>query len=409
VRGLEFYQRKEVKDVLAYLHLLNNPANDVAFLRIINTPPRRIGRMTVKRVIEHARLKGISLLDAAREAGLIESLSKRVAVNVAKFVAMYDQMQLIGGEKVEAVVGNVLHHTSYRDWLASGRTEEERQRLDNIDELLTDAREFDEAHGDSGGLEAFLEQASLVADIDDWQMEADRVTLMTLHAAKGLEFPVVFIVAVEEDLLPHERNAKQPDKLEEERRLLFVGITRAQEELHLSASRARAFRGSTRPRAPSCFLLELPCEEMDIFGDLRCGVGFDADALLDDSWDQAEVVDEQAAYDREAGYTDDPPGRLTRANKQSRRESRTRNSTRDAADAPLVTAADMLGQQRRPPACSPESFRHGMVVTHPEYGLGKVVALGGSGAKRTAAVQFAGEEGTISFRLAFSPLRPAKE
>ena len=138
------------------------------------------------------------------------------------------------------MLGVVLHHTEYREWLAASDTEEDRQRVDNLDELLTDAREFDEAHAEHGGLEAFLEQASLVSDVDDWNVEIDRVTMMTLHAAKGLEFPVVFIVAVEDDMLPHARSKEHPHQLEEERRLLFVGMTRAKEELHLSAAQLRA-------------------------------------------------------------------------------------------------------------------------------------------------------------------------
>ncbi len=140
VRGLEFYQRKEIKDILAYLQLLNNPANDVAFLRIVNTPTRKIGKTTVQRLVQYARQNGLPLFEAARHAGLIESLAKRTAVNVARFVAMMDSMQLSGGETAEAVVKNVFAVTQYRERLGAATSEEERQRLDNLDELLTDAR-----------------------------------------------------------------------------------------------------------------------------------------------------------------------------------------------------------------------------------------------------------------------------
>ncbi|MHB0957212.1 MAG: ATP-dependent helicase [Pirellulaceae bacterium] len=410
VRGLEFYQRKEIKDILAYLHLLNNPANDAALLRIINTPPRRIGKSTITRIAQHARAHGACLLEAAREAGMIESLAKRTAVDVAKFVAMFDRMRLTGDETVEEALGIVLHHTGYRGWLASSDTEEDRQRVDNLDELLTDAREFDEARGDQGGLEAFLEQASLVSDVDAWNVEIDRVTMMTLHAAKGLEFPVVFVVAVEDDMLPHARSKEHSHQLEEERRLLFVGMTRAKEELHLSAAQLRTLRGNNNMVAASPFLFELPREEMEVIGpfgysmsdfpdwsdagDWQSSQGTDAELTddVDDSWDE---------YSQDDGPARRPP-----------RKPRTRKAPVGAVGpapvGPITTAAAMTGQSFSGPACAPESFQQGMVVTHPEYGLGKIVALGGVGPKRSATVQFAGEAGIRKFRLAFSPLRPAK-
>ena len=199
---------------------------------------------------------------------MIEPLAKRTAVEVAKFMALYDRLRLVGDETVEEAIGSVLHHTGYRKWLESSETEEDQQRVENLDELLTDAREFDEAHAEHGALEAFLEQASLVADVDDWNSETDRVTMMTLHAAKGLEFPVVFVVAVEDDMLPHARSKVHPQQWEEERRLLFVGMTRAKEELHLSAAQLRTLRGSRKPVATSPFLLELPLAEMEVIGAL---------------------------------------------------------------------------------------------------------------------------------------------
>ena len=158
----------------------------------------------------------------------------------------------------------MLSETGYEDQLRASRDPEDEERLANIQELLTVAREFDERHPGTGHLEAFLEETTLVNDTDDWETTADRVTLMTLHASKGLEFPVVYIVAVEEGLLPHERSRDQPDQLEEERRLLFVGITRAQQELQLSMAQYRDFRGLRKLTVPSSFLMELPRGEMTL-------------------------------------------------------------------------------------------------------------------------------------------------
>jgi DNA helicase-2/ATP-dependent DNA helicase PcrA len=409
VRGLEFYQRKEVKDILAYLQLLNNPASDVALLRIINTPPRKIGKTTIARISAHARQHGMPLFEAARQAGLIESLNKRAAVAVAKFVAMIDSMQLVGGETVEHVMGAVFHYSGYRDWLANPATEEERQRLDNLDELLSDAREFDESHPEEGGLEAFLEQASLVADVDDWETEIDCVTMMTLHAAKGLEFPVVYIVGMEDDLLPHKRSKEDPDQMEEERRLLFVGMTRAEEELQLSAAQERSLRGRMETRATSPFLMELPREEMEVIGNLGYS-GFDYDNYVSvEDWEIPSGSDDDFGYRSELEFDEelqqqqlDKIGPLRSGNKQL--EDAEPEPGGAHLPGPFSTAAEMAGEADDPPKFPVEAFRQGMVVIHPEYGLGKIVAIGGSGTKRTASVRFSNE--TRTFRLAHSPLRP---
>ncbi|HEY2881652.1 MAG TPA: UvrD-helicase domain-containing protein, partial [Pirellulales bacterium] len=263
VNGLEFYQRKEIKDVLAYLHLLNNPRDGVAMSRIINIPPRGIGRSTLAKLQEHAAVRGGSLLDAARQAGMIDGLNKRAAVAVAKFVSLFDHLSVAATAPVEEIIGRVLADSGYHELLKDSEDEEDQERLANIEELLTAAREFDETHPGSGALEAFLEQAALVNDTDAWETEDDRVTLMTVHAAKGLEFPVVFMIALEEGIFPHERSRNDEEQLEEERRLLFVGITRAREELHLSRACYRHYRGQHRPTVPSAFLMELPQEELD--------------------------------------------------------------------------------------------------------------------------------------------------
>jgi DNA helicase-2/ATP-dependent DNA helicase PcrA len=232
-----------------------------------------------------------------------------------------------------------------------------------------------------------------VADVDDWEAEIDRVTMMTLHAAKGLEFPVVFIVAVEENVLPHERNVDDPGKLEEERRLLFVGITRAEEELHLSAAQQRSFRGRTTYAATSSFLMELPRDEMDVIGQLGYGsTEFEPPVIFLDGG-----VEDSSPVDWEVDDHQPEP-----------RRARRRRVRAKPPIAPMTTAADMVGDTTEVERCSPEAFHRDMIVTHPEYGLGKIIAVGGVGAKRSATVQFAGPAGKKRFRLAFSPLRPAK-
>jgi DNA helicase-2/ATP-dependent DNA helicase PcrA len=404
VNGLEFYQRKEIKDVLAYLRLLNNPRDNIAFLRIINTPPRGIGRGTIGKLQDHANGRGLTLLGAAREAGMIEGLNKRAAVGVAKFVSLFDHLSEAATEPVEEILGRVLSASGYQQFLQESEDEEDQERLANIEELLTAAREFDETHPDAGALEAFLEQAALVNDTDAWEVDDDRVTLMTVHAAKGLEFPVVFIIALEEGIFPHERSRNDEDQLEEERRLLFVGITRAREELHLSRACYRHYRGQHRPTVPSAFLMELPQEELD-FQQPKAMLPFDP-AI-------AEFADESVADEFDSDDMEFPPREIISSASASPTDLSARLTTgaelaARTGDSPSA-AATLESQPAAKPAerISPEVFHQGMIVRHPEYGLGKIVALSGSGVKRKATVMFASGAGEKRFLLIHSPLRPA--
>jgi DNA helicase II / ATP-dependent DNA helicase PcrA len=395
VNGLEFYQRKEIKDILAYLHLLNNPRSDVALLRVINTPTRGIGKATVDRLRDHARQKSLPLLEAARRAGIIEGLSKKSAVAVARFVALFDRIGEAVHAPVEEIVGLVLSETGYREVLENSESEEEQDRLANIEELLTAAREFDVKHPEANSLEQFLEETSLVADTDAWETETDRVTLMTLHAAKGLEFPAVFIVACEQGLLPHERSMRDEEKLEEERRLLFVGITRAREELQLSYAQYRAFRGQACPTVPSSFLMELPRTEMqlsDSVGHRRTSPDWE-DGFEPGARDDSEAEVSQIAAD-ETDVSQELPA------------SRGKQQAALKLTSGVMTAADLLAKNDKP-RISPNAFRHGMIVEHPQYGAGSIIALSGDGPKRTATVRFLKDNQERKFRLIFSDLTPA--
>ncbi|MGE3780436.1 MAG: ATP-dependent helicase, partial [Pirellulaceae bacterium] len=379
VKGLEFYQRKEIKDVIAYLQLINNPRHDAALRRIINVPPRKIGPSTVDRLAEHANERGISLLAAAREAGLVASLPKRSAAHVAAFVAMYDRLSLLAAQPLTAVLEAIVRDTGYIGWLEGSDDEDDAERLANIQELVTAATDFDHQHPGDGHLEEFLEQVALVSDTDDWESASDRVSLMTLHAAKGLEFPVVFLVGAEQGLLPHERTTDDPDQIEEERRLMFVGITRAEEELQISYATRRLVRGNLKLRIASEFLLELPRDQMEFIAPrslsprARPIPPADPDACHDDAWDE-EVYEV-----RDVHPASRPPA-----------ESRSPG---------LMTAAQLLegasrAGQRKPVAradASPtqvDRFQLGMLIRHPRHGIGKIIDISGNGSKRMATVQF---------------------
>jgi len=413
VHALEFFQRKEIKDVLAYVQLLNNPHDTVALLRVINVPARGIGKTTVDRLTDHAAQQGLSLLDAARAARQIDALNKRAVAQLGKFVATIDRLaatawrapgvspgmpepddsipgltpgarqEALAGGPVEEVLGLVLSETGYQEQLQKSGTEEDQERLANIEELLTVAREFDERHGGQGTLEAFLEESCLVSDVDDWEVEADRATLMTLHASKGLEFPVVFLIAVEEGLLPHERSRQSEEQLEEERRLMFVGITRAQQELQLSMAQYRDFRGQRKMTIPSHFLMELPREEMELAAP-GLGVHFEAEpAWIEPVLSEPELPAAEAV-------------------------ERT-PSARPALAVHLTTAAELANGGVASPPVAPDTFHQGMLVRHPKYGLGRIVALSGSGPGRKATVDFASAAGRKRFLLSESPLRPVEQ
>ena len=263
VNGLAFYQRKEIKDILAYLHLINNPSHDVALTRVINTPTRGIGAKTVERIRGFADMHAIPMLEAARRASEIESLAKRSKTMVRIFVEIYDRIAAKANEPLFELLRFLVEQTKYEEYLdRTAVDQQDSNPMANVDELITAAAEFDRQHPEDGSLEAFLEQVALVSDTDVFEDSNDRVTLMTMHAAKGLEFPRVFIIGVEDDLLPHKRSKETESEFEEERRLLFVGITRAKEWLQLSCCKRRAMRGDVRPVIPSPFLNELPIDEM---------------------------------------------------------------------------------------------------------------------------------------------------
>jgi DNA helicase-2/ATP-dependent DNA helicase PcrA len=399
VRGQEFYQRKEIKDVLAYCQLVNNPQDDQAVLRTINTPARGIGRKTVDQLSEYAYTHGIPLLEAARDAVQVEGLAARSAKKVLEYVALIDHLCQLADRDVEEILGTVLDKSGYRDNLKGSNDEEDLNRLANIEELLTDARQFDERNPGGGQLEVYLENAWLVNETDDWETESDKVTMMTLHAAKGLEFPVIFLVAVEHGLLPHERSTNDEAQMEEERRLAFVGITRAKDELQLSYAVERDFRGQRRYTVPSGFLMEIPREEMELVHSTA-----EMHRWSDESWlhDETAPADENFEHfgdGDEFGDTSFDFGAAAEPEKPAK-------SGWQVAAAQVTTAAALAGASEPAEArVPPDAFAQGMTVIHPEHGVGKIVALSGSGKNRRATVRFvtAGEK---SYILVHSPLRP---
>jgi DNA helicase-2/ATP-dependent DNA helicase PcrA len=261
IGGVRFYARREIKDILAYLTLLVNPQDLVSARRVVNTPKRGIGDATVAALESFGAEEGIPFLEAARRVDLIDVLGTRAKGAVFGFVQVMDRLLglLEDGTSPAGMVEAAFTETGYLAELEAERTVEAEGRIENLRELVGVAHEF-EARVEGGGLAEFLEQVALVTEQDEYDEQQSTVTLMTLHNAKGLEFPVVFIVGLEDGVFPHYRSMGDSAQLEEERRLAYVGITRAQERLYLCHAWSRTLWGSTAYNPPSRFLSEIPAE-----------------------------------------------------------------------------------------------------------------------------------------------------
>lgn len=263
IGGQKFYERKEIKDVLAYLKLILNPRDMVSLARIVNVPRRGIGPASFQKIMAFSLQKGIQPCEALERAVEIPGLSAKVKAGGAALGSLLRKLSK-ESEKlaVTELTRAVLELTGYRQELLNENTVESRTRLENLDEFISGTVEFDR-QAEEKGLRSFLEDISLVADIDRYDDVADQVILMTLHSAKGLEFPVVFLIGMEESVFPHARSLLEPGELEEERRLCYVGVTRARERLYLTHCWKRTLYGVERYNKPSRFLEEIPSHLME--------------------------------------------------------------------------------------------------------------------------------------------------
>ncbi len=263
IGGVRFYERAEVKDVLAYLRVIANPADGVSLARILNVPPRKIGEKSAERLAAAAAERGITLLEVLGVAVEIDGIPASAAKSATALAATFGRLRALAESAPAAeIVTKVVEESGYVTWLEGRKSEDASQRLANVEELVSAASEFIDASGEES-LGAFLEQVSLVADIDRWDDQAIAVSLMTLHNAKGLEFPVVIIPGLEDGLLPHVSAYEDDDELEEERRLFYVGMTRAMDELRIFCADTRRRAGVTDMRAPSRFLDEIEPEHLE--------------------------------------------------------------------------------------------------------------------------------------------------
>jgi len=435
VRGLEFFKRREIRDVVAWLRLLKNPRDDEALLRVVNVPPRGIGRQSLDRLLSWAGDQRTSLLEAAGAAPRIAGISKRSGTSLVQFARLHGELAAGATGDVAALLEAVLDKTGYRRMLAEdGGDEGGEDRLANVEELVTAARQCDASFQPSlpgdDALGAFLETTALVADTDVWNATDDRVSLMTLHAAKGLEFPVVYLVAMEDGILPHERSLEHPDQLEEERRLVFVGITRGREEVHASAARMRDYRGTRRICAPSLFLAEMTGSETVVTGAESPppagswarwrGDAIDEYSQQEDSQQEDSEGDAAGArkplpssrpttvrpdglvleYDDAAAGADAPGGEQPPARRLAGRPAAGRSRGPTAAierATDLARRLDGLPPVRR-------TYDIGQRVRHAEYGDGVITGISGTGPRAVGTVLFDGPAGTRKFILGHGSL-----
>ena len=351
VGGLRFYDRREIKDVLAYLKLLVNPTDSVSLLRVLNVPRRGIGKTTIERLTDAAGQLGIPLWEVISDPEAVRSLGGRSARGLLQFHELISDLQRRAQDAPPSeLVQRVMEQSGYVAELIADGSDEAEDRRRNLNELVNASLQYQEEN-DEGSLEDFLSSAALASDADDKDNQSDRVTLMTLHASKGLEFPVVFLVGLEQGLFPSYRSLDDPAALEEERRLCYVGLTRAKERLFLShASERRLWGGMREPAMPSVFLSELPAELLQ--GDLPRSGG--------------------AALRREQ--------RLERLTRVDREESR-----RVAAGGEAGGPANAVRRRS-----AGHNWAVGDQLRHGSFGVGTVTHLFGSGEKISIAVKFEG-------------------
>ncbi len=375
VGGTRFYDRREIKDAMAYLRAVINPADEVSVKRIVNVPKRGIGDASVDRLDAYAAEMGITFAEAMRhpdEAGVTGPARR----GLAQLTEMLDRLgDMAGTEGVGPgdLLQACLDDSGYLAEFEAEDTVESHGRIENLGELVGSAREFTV-------MDEFLEQVSLVADTDDLD-DDDQVVLMTLHSAKGLEFPAVFIVGVEEGVFPHNRALTEPDEMEEERRLAYVGITRAMQRLFISHAWSRMLFGNTQYNPPSRFLDEIP------------------EALVD----QQGNVSGRSSYGRQSYRNrderpyDDPPA--------YRRRGRGTDSAAQDAHRDRIVESAMRSRNTPEPSNSQElGLKVGDDVAHPAFGEGVIIDISGAGDKAEAVINFPGV-GQKHLALAWAPLK----
>ena len=386
VGGMKFYQRQEVKDLAAYLKLVANSNDDVSLTRVINLPSRGIGRRTMDELTRLARDRDCSMFDAILAISpdsniggpLVSSpFTARAVRALTDFRDLIDELRTYAeSANVVDLIDRVLARTGYRNYL-SGLDDRPDERLENIDEFKAASRDYMHL-GPVEGLSAFLESVSLVSDVDSMEEKPDLITLITLHQAKGLEYPIVFMAGMEDGLLPHSRSMDEPADLEEERRLCYVGMTRAKDRLYLSRAFRRGFRGGTGPNSPSRFLLDIPRELISQPGA--------PDRTSAERPTKVQTSGRSEPSGRRPRRTGASEGfEFTRRRSSLAASEESRRIKRSGRTAAPTTRRRMA---RRPATQSPPTYSTGDKVVHKAFGEGIVMSCEPSGTDFEVTVAF---------------------
>jgi DNA helicase-2/ATP-dependent DNA helicase PcrA len=389
VGGTRFYDRREIKDAMAYLRAVINPADEVSVKRVLNVPKRGIGDASVAKLDAFAAAEGIAFADALRRADEAGITGPAVR-GIASFVELLDTMATVVADPDQGpgdVLQAALDGSGYLAELDAEDTIESHSRIENLGELVGSAREFTV-------MDEFLEQVALVADTDDLPDGEidDQVVLMTLHSAKGLEFPVVFLVGCEEGIFPHIRALTEPAEMEEERRLAYVGITRAMRRLYMSHAWSRQLFGSTQYNPPSRFFDEIPAELVESTGNVSGRSTYGRQ-----SYRRRDGGDGVPPYRRGGGSSG---GRDINADILDARAAQDEHRDR------VVEAAIRSGSKPAPTPSNSQDLglRIGDDVEHPAFGAGVIIDISGTGEKAEATINFPGV-GTKHLALAWAPLK----
>ncbi|MFE5324664.1 DNA helicase PcrA [Paenibacillus sp. NPDC056579] len=399
VGGIKFYDRKEIKDILGYLRLISNPDDDISFARIVNVPKRGIGDTTIDRLADAAGRRGISMFAMLEEVEALE-IGTKAKHALADFREMINNLyRMVDYLSVTELTEKMLEMTEYRVELQREKTIEATARLENIDEFLSVTMDFEKRNEDKS-LVSFLTDLALIADIDSMNDKAEAaadannsVVLMTMHSAKGLEFPVVFIIGMEEGVFPHSRANNDNEELEEERRLAYVGITRAEQELFLTCARMRTLFGRTNMNAPSRFLTEIPEELLEVASPGGTIGGRSGGS----SWGSRE-----GRYGSTGGSFGSSAGGGFGSSARPAAAASFRPSAGGAATAgaarPAAAAAGAGG------AKPVTDYKMGDKVAHGKWGTGVVVAIKGSGDDTELQIAFPAPVGVKRLLAKFAPI-----